>query len=150
MWLRRGCSCGSIFKPESSRRYVDIRSRPESVVQTAFVGFPGLPFELGLSPHRGQKVSIKIEVDTNPPSHADTQTSVLRMHVLLNLFHYDKSSLLAGKLHALIHRPYVKGRDVYDLLWYLSDPTWPEPNLKLLQASLRQTGMELDDNGIRN
>jgi hypothetical protein len=65
--------------------------------------------------------------------------------VLLNLLHYDKPSLLAGKLHALIHRPYVKGRDVYDLVWYLSDPSWPEPNLPLLRASLAQTGMELTD-----
>ena len=45
---------------------------------------------------------------------------------------------------------YVKGRDLYDLLWYLSDPTWPEPNLRLLQASLRQTGTELEEAEIRN
>ena len=49
--------------------------------------------------------------------------------------------MLAGKLHALIQRPYVKGHDVYDLIWYLSDPAWPEPNLALLRASLEQTGM---------
>ena len=28
----------------------------------------------------------------------------------------------------------------YDLLWYLSDPTWPSPNLTLLNNALRQTG----------
>ncbi len=73
-----------------------------------------------------------------------TETSVLRRHVLLNLLHYDKPSLLAGKLHALIQRPYAKGRDVYDLVWYLSDPAWPEPNLALLQSSLEQTGFDLN------
>ena len=76
------------------------------------------------------------------------QTSIVRRHVLLNLLHYDKESLLAGKLHALIHRSHVKGRDLYDLVWYLSDPTWPEPNLRLLKASLNQTGMELTETQV--
>ena len=48
-------------------------------------------------------------------------------------------SLLAGKLHAFLARRYVKGRDVYDLAWYLSDRTWPEPNLDLLNNALAQT-----------
>ena len=58
----------------------------------------------------------------------------------MNLQHYDKGSLLAGKLHALLTRKYVKGRDVYDLMWYLSDITWPEPNFLLLNNALKQTG----------
>jgi hypothetical protein len=48
--------------------------------------------------------------------------------------------LLAGKLHAILQRPYLKGRDLFDLLWYLSDPDWPAPNLVLLNNALRQTG----------
>ncbi len=124
---------------------VEIRDRPHAVVQSAFVGFPGLLHELGLSPHVDQKISVRVEVDTNPPPYAATETSVVRRHVLLNLLHYDKSSLFAGKLHALISRSYVKGRDLYDLMWYLSDPTWPAPNLALLTASLAQTGTELGE-----
>lgn len=133
---------------EAEAYTVDIRDRPEAVVQSAFVGFPGLLHELGLSPHVGQKISIKVEVDTDPPPNATTRTSIVRHHVLLHLLHYDKASLLAGKLHALINRPYVKGRDLYDLVWYLSDPTWPEPNLPLLRASLAQTGMELTEEDV--
>lgn len=127
---------------------VDLRERPNAIVKTAFVGFPNLLYELGLSRQRGQKVSIKIEVDTNPPRHAFTETSLVRRHVLLNLLHYDKPSLFAGKLHALIHRSHVKGRDVYDLIWYMGDPSWPEPNLRLLQSSLAQTGMELAEEQV--
>jgi hypothetical protein len=67
-------------------------------------------------------------------------TTVVRRHVVLQIQHHDRASLLAGKLHALLNRPYVKGRDVYDLLWYLSDPGWPEPNLVLLNNALEQTG----------
>lgn len=59
---------------------------------------------------------------------------------MLNLLHYDKSSLLAGKLHAVLTRKYTKGRDLYDLMWYLSDPTWPAPNLIQLNNALKQTG----------
>lgn len=33
----------------------------------------------------------------------------------------------------------MKGRDLYDLVWYLSDPGWPSPNLELLNNALRQT-----------
>lgn len=46
---------------------------------------------------------------------------------------------MAGKLHAFLARRYVKGRDIYDLTWYLSDRTWPEPNLNLLNSALAQT-----------
>ena len=31
-----------------------------------------------------------------------------------------KSSLFAGKVHALLCRDYIKGRDWYDFLWYTS------------------------------
>ena len=39
-------------------------------------------------------------------------------------------------------RLYVKGRDLYDLFWYLSQPEWPEPNLVLLNNALQQTGWD--------
>lgn len=35
---------------------------------------------------------------------------------------------------------HAKGRDIYDLLWYLADPGWPAPNLVLLNNALQQTG----------
>ena len=92
---------------------------------------------------------MKIEVVTNPPAGAGLDTTLIRRHVTLRLQHHDRASLLAGKLHALFQRRYVKGRDLYDLLWYLSDPDWPNPNLVLLQNGLQQTGWEgpvLDEN----
>jgi len=107
---------------------------------SAFVRFRGLLHELGLSPHRDQVLAVKIEVDTNPPAGAGLATTVIRRHVVLQLQHHDRASLLAGKLHAVLERPYLKGRDVYDLLWYLSDPGWPAPNLVLLNNALQQTG----------
>jgi len=116
-----------------------VRAKIEKTVKSAFVKFEGLLFEINLSPHRSETISIKVELDTNPPSKAIFETSIVRRHCLLNLQHYDKSSLLAGKLHALLSRKYVKGRDIYDLMWYLSDRTWPEPNIDFLNNALKQT-----------
>ena len=120
----------------------EVRVSDRKTVASAFVRFPGLPFELGLSPHASQTLSIKVEVDTNPPPGAGIATTVVRRHVTLHLCHYDKASLLAGKLHALLSRPWGKGRDLYDLVWYLADRNWPAPNLELLKAALAQTGWE--------
>ncbi len=119
---------------------VELRVNDQKVVHSAFVRFRGLLYELGLSPHRDQVLAVKIEVDTNPPAGAVLMTTVVRRHVTLQLQHHDRASLLAGKLHAILQRSYLKGRDIYDLLWYLSDPNWPSPNLILLNNALQQTG----------
>lgn len=123
---------------------LSIKVSDRKVVHSAFVRFPGLLYELDLSPHRDQAFSVKVEVDTNPPAGAQMETSIVRRHVTLHLQHHDRASLLAGKLHAILQRPYAKGRDIYDLLWFLSDPTWPPPNLRLLDNALRQTGWSGD------
>jgi hypothetical protein len=47
----------------------------------------------------------------------------------------------------------VKGRDLYDLMWYLSDPDWSDPNLTLLRNALQQTGWDrsvLDEKNWRD
>lgn len=119
---------------------VEIKLNDKKVVHSAFIRFAGLLYELGLSPHQTEVLSVKLEVDTNPPAGAGLTTTVIRRFVTLQLQHHDKASLLAGKIHAILQRSYTKGRDIYDLLWYLSDPTWPAPNLTLLNHALRQTG----------
>jgi len=116
------------------------RVSDQRAVHSAFVRFPGLLHELGLSSHRDEALSVKLEVDTHPPAGAVLETTVVRRHVLLRLQHHDRASLLAGKLHAILQRPYPKGRDFYDLIWYLSDLQWPDPNLVLLNNALAQTG----------
>lgn len=118
---------------------VELKVNDQKTVHSAFVRFPGVLFELGLSPQPGEVLAVKIEVDTNPPHGAGLFTTVVRRFVVLQLQHHDKASLLSGKLHAVLQRPYTKGRDIYDLLWYLSDPTWPAPNLTLLNNALAQT-----------
>ena len=129
---------------------VDLKVNDRRVVHSAFVRFVGLLYELGLSAHVGQVLSVKIEVETSPPAAAVLETTVVRRYVTLQLQHYDRASLLAGKLHAILQRPYLKGRDVYDLQWFLSDPDWPAPNLAMLNNALQQTGWTGDSLTPRN
>jgi hypothetical protein len=117
-----------------------IKLNDRKTVHSAFVRFPGLLFELGLSAQATETLAVKVEVDTQPPAGAGLQTTVIRRHVILRLQHHDRPSLFAGKLHAVLSRPYAKGRDIFDLLWYVSDPQNPPPNLTLLNNALRQTG----------
>src|SRR3972149_11416218 len=123
-----------------SEGYVtEIRIREKGAVKNAFIKFRGLLSELGLSPREDQTLSVRVEIDTNPPAGATTSATVIRRFVTLNLLHYDRPSLLAGKLHALLSRAYTNGRDLFDLVWYLTDRTWPEPNFKFLNNALAQT-----------
>lgn len=119
---------------------VTLKVSDQKTVHSAFLRFSGLLYELDLTPHRDEVLAVKLEVDTNPPKGATLETTLVRRHVLLNLHHHDRASLLAGKLHAILQRPYLKGRDLYDLLWYLSDKSWSSPNLALLNNALAQTG----------
>lgn len=121
---------------------VDIKLNDSKAVNSAFVRFTSLLYELGLSAQREEVLAVKIEVDTRPPAGAGLDITLVRRHVTLRIQYHDRASLLAGKLHALLQRPYVKGRDLYDLMWYLSDPDWPEPNLTLLRNALQQTGWD--------
>ena len=130
-------SIQSTFTKENYQ--VNIRVQDSKIVNSAIIRFPGLLYELGFSSQSNEVIAIKVEVDTNPPTGAVLETSVIRKFVVVQLHHHDKASLLSGKIHAILQRPYLKGRDIYDLFWYLSDQNWPGPNLVLLNNALSQT-----------
>ena len=109
------------------------------VVHTAWLRLAGLLKDAGLSAMADEKLAIKIEIDTRPPAGAHCQRRILTRHLTYLLRFYDMPSLLAGKLHALITRSYAKGRDWYDLMWYLSQRPPLSPNVHLLQNALDQT-----------
>ncbi|MCP4418060.1 MAG: nucleotidyl transferase AbiEii/AbiGii toxin family protein [Chloroflexi bacterium] len=128
-----------IVRDFSAEAYVvDVKLNEKRVVHKAFVRFRGLLFELGLSGHADEVLAIKIEVDTNPPPHAGLMTTPLNKYVPIHLQHHDPATLLSGKLSAILQRDYLKGRDIYDLWWYLNQPNWAEPNLEYLNQSLQQ------------
>ena len=107
-----------------------------SAVDSGWVKIPEILYELGVAGTRSQNLSIKLEVDRNPPLGAICEKTVLTEPALMSIRHYDLASLMAGKLHAVLARKYTKGRDWYDLLWYLSKQI--DPNTRLLQNALDQ------------
>ena len=117
------------------------------------VGFSGLLYELGLSGRKEEKTSIHIEIDSNPPSGWKEEGTIVNLHLPVLIKHYDLSSAFAGKLAAVLLRPYTKGRDIYDLFWFRSK--WPglTPNLTLLSNAIaqQQPGFEpiQEDNWLR-
>jgi hypothetical protein len=134
---------GAIKKQFTAENYqVEVRTqRHQPVVNKAFVRFRGLLNEFGLSPHEDEVIAIKVEVDTRPPDFSISESTVLTRHVPLHLRHHDRSSLLGGKLMAALSRDYTKGRDVFDLWWYLEQRDWPLPNFAYLNRGLQQAGI---------
>lgn len=114
--------------------------KSENTVQNAMVKFEGLLFEAKLSPLKAQKFSIKIEIDTKPPAGAVLKTELVNKYFPISFLSYDTASLFAGKLHAILSRKYAKGRDYFDLGWYLSRWKGIEPNFEFLNNALKQTG----------
>ena len=115
-------------------------SNEDKTVQSAFVKFEGLLYEAKLSPLKNQKFSIKIEIDTKPPKGAFLTTQIVNKFFPIAFLSYDLPSMLAGKIHALLTRKYTKGRDFFDIAWYLSRFKTLISNFKFLHHALTQTG----------
>jgi predicted nucleotidyltransferase component of viral defense system len=115
----------------------ELKPKVEKVVQSVLVKFPGVLNEAGVTSFKEQKLAIKVEVDTNPPAGAVTQASLINRTYLFSIVSLDLSSLFATKLHACLFRKYSKGRDFYDLVWYLGKKI--EPNYELLNNAIKQT-----------
>lgn len=74
--------------------------------------------------HAGELLKIKLEVDTDPPSGATYEVKYLLEPIPFSVRIFSLPSLFAGKVHALLCRNWkggrVKGRDLYDFVWYMS------------------------------
>jgi predicted nucleotidyltransferase component of viral defense system len=125
---------------ERSGYDVTLKPRHDRAVANAFFRFAALPRELGWTTDPRAALSVKVEIDCNPPTGARSETTLIQRFFPIALRHHDLPSLFAGKLHALITRPYAKGRDWFDLVWYLTEKRGLAPNVKLLQSALEQTG----------
>jgi predicted nucleotidyltransferase component of viral defense system len=121
---------------------MDDRSKVDQAVRMAFVKDDSLGnlLRLNYKPNTGplRKLRIKLEVDTNPPAGASFETKYLDFPFPSAVCVFDLPSLLAGKLHALLCREYLKGRDWYDFIWYTARRT--PANYALLSSALDQVG----------
>lgn len=73
--------------------------------------------------NKNEKVKIKFEIDTMPPGCATYEIKYRLLPIPYSIKLYDEASLFSGKIHAIICRSWksrVKGRDLYDYVFYLS------------------------------
>lgn len=118
------------------------RSNTDIAVRKAFIKDDSIGKILQLN-HVGKtgplrKIRIKFEVDTNPPLGSGIEIKYVDFPFVSSVTVQDKPSLFAGKIHALLCREYIKGRDWYDFLWYTSQGV--EINYQFLASALRQQG----------
>jgi predicted nucleotidyltransferase component of viral defense system len=95
--------------------------------------------ELGFADHSPRrKLRVKLEIDTNPPAGSSWERHFHNFPTDFLVISQDLSSNFALKLHALLCRPYLKGRDWFDFLWYVRRGVIV--NLKHLQHAIEQFG----------
>lgn len=87
--------------------------------------------------HILKDLKIKFEVDINPTAGATFEDRYKLLPSPHQIKLYDKESLLAGKIHAILCRGWksrTKGRDLYDYVFFLANDT--KVNLELLKNKL--------------
>ncbi len=90
---------------------------------------------------KNELLKIKFEIDVNPPSGANYEVKHLLAPIPFYVRIFSAPSLFAGKVHAVLCRNWknsrVKGRDLYDYVWYLSKAI--TLNIAHLEARMKQT-----------
>jgi len=125
------------------------RSRMDSSVLQALLKSDSIASQLDLSfasSGRSSAIKIKLEIDINPPLGSGEDTTYLDFPADFEVRHQDLSSNFALKIHALLCRKYLKGRDWFDFAWYVSRGC--APNLQLLRTALLQAGPWAGDDRI--
>ncbi len=99
--------------------------------------------------HKDKISKIKIEVDTDPPLGFLTEAKQHFQPIPFAVKTFTLPDLFAGKLHALLFRPRMrnlKGRDWYDLLWYVGRSV--PVHLNHLESRARQSGNWSDSSSL--
>jgi hypothetical protein len=92
--------------------------------------------------HDNEVVKIKLEIDTTPPGGADYEIQYSLRPIPYSVRLFTAPSLFAGKIHAILCREWkgqrVKGRDLYDFVWYIAREI--PVNINHLACRMKQTG----------
>lgn len=100
-----------------------------------------VPEKIIKSFHDSRLLKIKIELDTQPPGQFTTEVKNIFQPIPFQVRTMCMEDLFAGKLHAVLARKWktrVKGRDFYDLLWYIGRQT--HCHIEHLKERLVQSG----------
>jgi len=112
---------------------VDTRTKTTEKIHIVFFKFRNVLQEFGFDVHKDEKILVKFEIDFDPYKHIKTETTFSdsfneRFPMLVNTL----DTLFAQKILAIMFRPYQKGRDFYDLVWFLSQRN-VEPNYAIFK-----------------
>ena len=88
---------------------------------------------LGLSPHPGEALHLKVEISQHHQVAVIQRTPVLIYGRSLVPAHFSLETMMAGKMIACLERNFergrsgvqIKGRDFYDLLWFMQQRIRP-------------------------
>jgi predicted nucleotidyltransferase component of viral defense system len=129
-----------ILHPYGYGLTIDEKDLADKSVQSRFLKDDSIKKVLSFKHRQDErkKIKIKVEIDTNPPAGAYEKTEFVDFPEDFQILTYDLPSLMSGKLHALLCRNYVKGRDWYDFSWYVKNNI--SANLNLLENALNQLG----------
>jgi hypothetical protein len=117
------------------------KGRMDNRIKKAVIKDNSVTNQLNLSFYQGhadQKINIKLEIDVKPPAESGYAYTYLDFPTDHEVCHQDLSSNFALKIHALLCRGFLKGRDWYDFNWYVKQGV--SPNLPHLKNALVQFG----------
>ena len=123
---------------------VDTKISEDKIVQKSFIRVGKILHFFGVSGLKSQKIHVKLEIDTNPVKILPTDVEtffVTKFNEMFPILKHSDDTLFAGKLCAVFNREYTKGRDFYDLLWYLNRKE--KINLSYLNNAMKQAGIKM-------
>lgn len=118
------------------------KGKPSSI-ESAFLKESSEVFRIGFTTQK--QIKVKIEVDIDPPPDFSTEMKLMTRPVSRWIRAYSIGDLYAGKVSAALFRAWrsrVKGRDWYDLEWYVRNGF--VCNLKHLSARGRESNSNVD------
>jgi len=112
---------------------VDTRVKKTPNIVIIFVKFSEVMQQMGLSGFADQKLKIKFEIDPKPSRKIVYESQRISAYgKFFSLIANTLPTIFAQKIIAVANRPYQKGRDFYDLIWFLAQKNL-EPNYALLR-----------------
>jgi predicted nucleotidyltransferase component of viral defense system len=90
-------------------------------------------FELGLSPHHDEMLHLKVEISQHHQVSVIQRTPTIHFGRSFVPAHFSLETMMAGKMIACLERSFqvgrtavaIKGRDFYDLLWFMQQRIRP-------------------------
>jgi len=114
-----------------------------SAIESAFLKESSDVFDIGFTTEK--RLKVKIEVDIDPPPLFETEMMTMSVPHTFWVRAYTLPDLFAGKVSAALFRKWknrVKGRDWYDLIWYIGKRV--PLDLRHLVERARQSAPETD------